>query len=65
VDQQTGLMPVAAWLDAADLDQQKRICAELQKQLWNDVPYIPDRRILVRSEGGVRPKPLPSWIGLG
>src|ERR1700736_3325058 len=28
----------AAWLDTADFEQQKRICAELQKQLWTDVP---------------------------
>ena len=31
----------AAWLDAADLDEQRRICTELQLQLWQDVPYIP------------------------
>jgi peptide/nickel transport system substrate-binding protein len=31
----------AAWLDAASLDEQRRICAELQMQLWQDVPYIP------------------------
>ena len=31
----------AAWLDTADFEQQKRICAELQKQLWTDVPFIP------------------------
>ena len=31
----------AAWLDAGDLDEQRRICAELQMQLWQDVPYIP------------------------
>ena len=31
----------AAWLDAADMDEQRRICAELQKQLWEDVPFIP------------------------
>src|SRR3984893_10186792 len=31
----------AAWLDTADLEQQKRICVALQKQLWEDVPFIP------------------------
>jgi peptide/nickel transport system substrate-binding protein len=31
----------AAWLDAADLDQQRRICVDLQMLLWQDVPYIP------------------------
>jgi peptide/nickel transport system substrate-binding protein len=31
----------AAWLDAGDLDEERRICTELQLQLWQDVPYIP------------------------
>jgi peptide/nickel transport system substrate-binding protein len=31
----------AAWLDAAEFDEQKRICLELQKQFWEDVPFIP------------------------
>jgi peptide/nickel transport system substrate-binding protein len=31
----------AAWLGAGSLDEQRRICAELQMQLWQDVPYIP------------------------
>jgi peptide/nickel transport system substrate-binding protein len=30
-----------AWLDAGSLDEQQRICAEIQMQLWQDVPYIP------------------------
>jgi peptide/nickel transport system substrate-binding protein len=28
-------------IDASDLDAEKRICRELQLQLWRDVPYIP------------------------
>ena len=31
----------AAWLEAGNIDDQRRICAELQLQLWQDVPYIP------------------------
>jgi peptide/nickel transport system substrate-binding protein len=31
----------AAWLATADLGEQKRLCAEMQKQLWQDVPFIP------------------------
>jgi peptide/nickel transport system substrate-binding protein len=31
----------AAWLDAGNLDEQRRICTQLQTQLWQDVPYIP------------------------
>jgi peptide/nickel transport system substrate-binding protein len=31
----------AAWLDAGNIDEQRRICVELQMQLWQDVPYIP------------------------
>ena len=31
----------AAWVDAAGLDEQRRICAEIQMQLWEDAPYIP------------------------
>jgi peptide/nickel transport system substrate-binding protein len=31
----------AAWLETPDLEQQKRICVDLQKQLWEDVPFIP------------------------
>jgi peptide/nickel transport system substrate-binding protein len=30
-----------AWLDARDLKEQQRIAAELQMQLWQDVPFIP------------------------
>jgi peptide/nickel transport system substrate-binding protein len=31
----------AAWLDADNLERQKQICTELQKQLFEDVPFIP------------------------
>ena len=31
----------AAWLEAGDVGEQRRICTELQMQLWQDVPYIP------------------------
>jgi peptide/nickel transport system substrate-binding protein len=31
----------AAWLDAGSPDEQRRICIELQMQLWQEVPYIP------------------------
>jgi peptide/nickel transport system substrate-binding protein len=31
----------AEWLQAGDLPTQKRICRDLQLQLWQDVPYIP------------------------
>ena len=31
----------AAWLDAGNIDEQRRLCVELQMQLWQDVPYIP------------------------
>lgn len=31
----------AAWLNTVDLEEQKRICVDLQKQLWEDVPFIP------------------------
>jgi peptide/nickel transport system substrate-binding protein len=31
----------AAWLDTGNIDEQRRICVELQMQLWQDVPYIP------------------------
>ncbi len=30
-----------AWLDAADLAAERRVCRELQMQLWQDVPYAP------------------------
>jgi len=31
----------SAWLNASNIDEQRRICNELQMQLWQDVPYIP------------------------
>jgi peptide/nickel transport system substrate-binding protein len=30
-----------AWLDAPDLEAERRVCRELQAQFWRDVPYIP------------------------
>ena len=30
-----------AWLDAPDLATRKKLCVELQMQVWQDVPYIP------------------------
>jgi peptide/nickel transport system substrate-binding protein len=30
-----------AWLDATDLDAERRICRDMQTQFWRDVPYIP------------------------
>jgi peptide/nickel transport system substrate-binding protein len=30
-----------AWLDAGNLDEQRRLAAELQMQVWQDVPFIP------------------------
>jgi peptide/nickel transport system substrate-binding protein len=30
-----------AWLGAADLEAEQRICREMQLQFWQDVPYIP------------------------
>jgi peptide/nickel transport system substrate-binding protein len=29
------------WLDAGELREQRRIAAELQMQVWQDVPFIP------------------------
>jgi len=31
----------ADWFAAPDLETQKRICADIQRQVWIDVPYIP------------------------
>src|SRR6266566_3243481 len=31
----------AAWLDAIEPAEQRRICAEMQTQLWQDLPFIP------------------------
>jgi peptide/nickel transport system substrate-binding protein len=30
-----------AWFDAPDVPAQQAICVEIQKQFWQDVPYIP------------------------
>ena len=29
------------WLSAGDLNEQRRICEQIQLQMWRDVPYIP------------------------
>ena len=31
----------AAWVDAPDLDTQKKIAADIQRQCWIDVPHLP------------------------
>ena len=31
----------SAWIDATDIAEQKRLCAEIQLQAFEDVPYIP------------------------
>jgi len=31
----------AAWVDAADVDAQKKIAADIQRQCWIDVPHLP------------------------
>ena len=31
----------SAWIDSTDLEEQKRICREIQVQAFQDVPYIP------------------------
>ena len=31
----------AAWFEAGDMAEQKRICAEMERQFWVDVPYVP------------------------
>lgn len=30
-----------AWLQAADVAEQKRICEQIQLQVWEDAPYVP------------------------
>jgi peptide/nickel transport system substrate-binding protein len=30
-----------AWLDAVDLDAERRIGKDMQLQMWQDVPYVP------------------------
>ena len=30
-----------AWFDAPDLEAQKRICRDIQMQVWQDAPYLP------------------------
>ena len=30
-----------AWLDAPDVETQKKLCDDIQRQVWIDVPYVP------------------------
>ena len=31
----------SAWLDTAEVEEQRRLSAEMQKQVWQDLPFIP------------------------
>ncbi len=57
-----------AWFDAPDVAAQQAICAEMQKQFWVDVPYVPlgQRFQPVAVNKRVRdvPKGFPVFYGL-
>ncbi len=36
----------AAWLDAETPHEEARLCEQLQRQLWHDVPYIPMGQVI-------------------
>ena len=36
----------AAWFEAPDLAAQTAVCERIQQQFWQDVPYLPARRVL-------------------
>ena len=31
----------AQWFDTSDAGEQRAICAEIERQFWIDVPYVP------------------------
>jgi peptide/nickel transport system substrate-binding protein len=57
-----------AWLDAPDLESQKSICEQLQRQLWIDVPYIPMGQVIkptaYRSDLVDIPSGFPAFYGV-
>ena len=57
-----------AWLDAPDLESQKSICEQLQRQLWIDVPYIPMGQVIkptaYRSDLVDLPSGFPAFYGV-
>jgi peptide/nickel transport system substrate-binding protein len=58
----------ADWFAAPDLEAQKRICADIQRQVWIDVPYIPLGRFFQPTayrRGMTRPQPgFPVFYGV-
>ena len=58
----------ASWLDAETARDQKRICEQLQRQLWRDVPYIPMGQVIkptaYRSDLVDLPSGFPAFYGV-
>ena len=57
-----------AWLDAGNMAKQKRICEQLQRQLWRDVPYIPMGQVIkptaYRHDLADLPSGFPAFYGV-